>query len=126
MGKSLVFVVLFISYMVYGWTVYTKGTTNAVSLSPAEASLVDRGKMIYQEKNCSACHQLYGLGGYLGPELTTAWSDRSRGENYMRAFLKTGSRRMPDFHFTEPEIVSLLHYFRYIDSTATTYKTPKK
>ena len=122
MGKPLVFAVLFILYMAYGLVVYTKGTTNSIVLSPAEASLVDKGKIIYQEKNCTACHQLYGLGGYLGPELTTAWSDPSRGELYMRAFLKAGGRRMPNFHFTEEDIVSLLHFFHYVDTTATTYK----
>lgn len=123
MGKPLVFVALFILYIIYGFAVYTKGTANDISLSPAEVTLVDRGKELFQQHNCIACHQLYGLGGYLGPELTTAWSDPGRGEIYMKTFMQAGGRRMPNFHFTEQEIQALLHYFRYVDSTATTYKT---
>jgi len=69
-----------------------------------------------------ACHQIYGLGGYLGPELTTAWSDPRRGELYMRAFLQAGGRTMPNFHLTPKEIDAITAYLRYVDSTAVTYK----
>ena len=66
--------------------------------------------------------QLYGLGGFLGPELTTAWSDPAKGELYMRSILKHGGLRMPDFKLSEHQIDCVLSYLKYVDSTATTYK----
>jgi nitric oxide reductase subunit C len=126
MSKPLIFFSLLSLYFIYGALVYTKGTDSHVRLSPAESVRVKRGKEIFQQYNCIACHQLYGLGGYLGPELTTAWSDPGRGENYIKALLKAGGRRMPVFNFTDQEINALSSYLHYIDSTATTYKNSNR
>lgn len=87
-----------------------------------EEEQVAKGKLLFQQYNCTACHQLYGLGGYLGPELTTAYSDTHRGELYMKAFLKNGGTRMPKFNFTNDEINAILSFLKYVDATATTYK----
>ncbi len=80
------------------------------------------GKLLYQKHNCTACHQIYGLGGYLGPELTTTISEKGKGEEYAKAILKSGTQRMPDFHLNEQEIKCLIEFFKYVDSTAVTYK----
>lgn len=122
MGRIGVFIFLFSSYVLYSSIVYTKGTENKLQLSKAELKEIDRGKKIFQQYNCVACHQLYGLGGYLGPELTTAYSDKNRGEQYMRIFLKAGGPRMPNFHFSDEEINDVIRYLKYVDSTAITYK----
>lgn len=113
---------LFISYSAYSIIVYTNGTSGAVAASAAKNKSVDRGKLLFQQYNCSACHQLYGLGGFLGPDLTTAWSDPQRGEAYIKAFLRNGSYRMPNFSLTEMEIDAIARYLEYIDTTAITYK----
>jgi nitric oxide reductase subunit C len=125
MGRIGVFLFLFASYVLYSSVVYTKGTENNLQLTNAEWKKVDHGKQLFQEYNCISCHQLYGLGGYLGPELTTAYSDKNRGEQLMRIFLKAGGYRMPNFHLHDEEINDLISYLKYIDSTATTYKTKK-
>lgn len=78
--------------------------------------------MLYQKHNCTACHQLYGLGGYLGPELTTVISQKGKGELYAKAFLQSGTQRMPNFHLTGEEVQDLLEFLTYVDSTAVTYK----
>jgi nitric oxide reductase subunit C len=78
--------------------------------------------MIFQEKNCTACHQLFGLGGYLGPDLTTVISEKGKGELYVRAVLGYGMGRMPDFRFSAEEIDCLVSFLAYVDSTATTYR----
>ena len=122
MSKIIVFVLLFISYCTYSIFVFTNGTKPGVSLAGGELALADKGKKMFQQYNCISCHQLYGLGGYLGPELTTAYSDRGRGELYMKTFLKAGGRRMPNFHFTDEEVAALVCYLKYVDATAVTYK----
>lgn len=120
--KILIFIFLFAAYILYSVIVYTKGTKNNIALSNTEWQQVDRGKLLYQQYNCTSCHQLYGLGGYLGPELTTAYSDPHRGEAYMKAFLKNGGARMPNFHLTDEDINALISFLKYVDSTAVTYK----
>jgi nitric oxide reductase subunit C len=126
MGKLLIFSGLFVLYLVYGAVVYTRGTTSAITVPAKEIPMVNEGKEIFQQYNCVACHQLYGLGGYLGPELTTAWSDKDRGEGYMKAFLKGGGQRMPNFHFTDAQVAAVICFLKYVDETATTYKKPRQ
>lgn len=122
MVKILVFALLFVSFACYSLLVYTRGTQDRVKMDERANVMADKGKQLFQQYNCISCHQLYGLGGFLGPELTTAWSDPQRGELYMRTFLKYGGPRMPNFHFNEAEISSLVSFLRYVDSTASTYK----
>ena len=122
MGKIIAFGILFSVYAGYSILVYTKGTEAGIYATGLNGLKIDQGKSIYQEYNCTACHQLYGLGGFLGPELTTAWSDPAKGELYMRSILKHGGLRMPDFKLSEHQIDCVLSYLKYVDSTATTYK----
>lgn len=122
MVKIFIFILLFVAYATYSIVVYTKGTDKPMNLSLAELENINKGKELFQKHNCTSCHQLYGLGGYLGPELTTAYSDKNRGELYMKIFLKNGGPRMPNFHFTDEEINSIISFLKYADTTAVTYK----
>ena len=122
MWKMAVLIVLFLLYTGYSILVYTKGTQSSISMAPGEQQRIRYGKQLYQEYNCQACHQIYGLGGYLGPELTTAYSDRDRGEPLIRALLRSGGNRMPDFHFTPLQIDALIAYLKYVDTTAAPIK----
>ena len=122
MIKIVAFISLFVAYLLYSIIVYTKGTEKNIVVSPEEQIKIKNGSLLFQQYNCTACHQLYGLGGYLGPELTTAYSDPGRGELYMKAFLKAGGRRMPNYHFTEKEINALISFLKYVDESAITYK----
>lgn len=123
MIKIAVFLTLFTIYAVYSTVIYSKGTESNIQLTGQQAEKVANGKYLYEQYNCVACHQLYGLGGYLGPELTTAYSDPHRGETYMKAFLMAGGPRMPNFHFKADEIDDIISYLKYVDSTAVTYKS---
>ena len=122
MLKIAGFTVLFSLYAVYSFIVYTKGTEKNFAYSKTEWQKINHGKDLFQQYNCTACHQLYGLGGYLGPELTTAYSDKLRGEFYLKTFLKNGGSRMPNFHFKDQEIGDIIDFLKYVDSTAVSYK----
>jgi nitric oxide reductase subunit C len=76
-----------------------------------------RGQMLYQQHNCTACHQFYGLGGYMGPDLTNVISNR--GEAYSRAFISAGTARMPNFGLNEEEVSALVTYLGFVDQTGT-------
>ena len=122
MAKATTFLILFISFIAYSAMIYTNGTESKLVFTPEEQHKILKGKLLFQKHNCNSCHQVYGLGGYLGPELTTAWSDKNRGEKLIRAMLSSGGNRMPDFKFNHEEIDHITQYLRYIDTTATTYK----
>lgn len=78
---------------------------------------VQSGKLVWQRYNCVACHQIYGLGGYLGPDLTNIYS--KRGPAYTRAFIQNGTDIMPNLHLTDQEIDHLLAYLQDIDQSGT-------
>lgn len=125
MTKVVVFFILFALYAGYTVLVYTKGTQSKLVFSTTAQKQIAHGKELFQQYNCISCHQLYGLGGYLGPELTTAWSDKNRGEAYIKALMKSGGSRMPDFHFNDEEINAIAQYLKYVDATAITYHQPR-
>mgnify|MGYP003575140125 CR=1 FL=1 len=122
MNKVRLLLLLLVSYACYSFAIYTKGTESPITLTTEAQRQVSLGKQLYQQYNCSACHQIYGLGGYLGPELTTAYSDKARGEAYIRALLQAGGNRMPNFHFNPQQIDALIAYLKYVDTTASPIK----
>ena len=67
--------------------------------------------------NCAACHQLYGLGGYLGPDLTNVISDPAKGRDYVKEFFNSGVSSMPRFSFTETEKEALASFLEKVDKT---------
>ncbi len=102
--------VAFIPYSVY---VYTRGTE-----APHIAPMSDEaryGQQLFQEHNCIACHQFYGLGGYMGPDLTNVISNR--GSAYARAFLMSGTQRMPNFNLSDSELDALVAFLEFVDTT---------
>ena len=122
MKKLTILLILILTYAGYTAAVYTTGTESNIKIDKEFKALVIEGKQLYQEYNCSACHQIYGLGGYLGPELTTAYSDKHRGEFFLRAMMESGGERMPKFNFTPKQTDALIAYLKYVDTTATPVK----
>lgn len=112
---TTVFIILFSCYVAFSAWVYTRGTEQENISIPKEALT---GKSLWQKKNCIACHQLYGLGGYLGADLTHIISDPAKGKPYAAAFIRTGGTTMPDFHFSETEIEAIIAYLSYVDASA--------
>ena len=113
--KTTVFAILFLSYSAYSGWVYTQGTEDNHNLKFSGQEQL--GKQVWQTNNCIACHQLYGLGGYLGPDLTNIISDKRRGKEYAAAFIRSGGTTMPNFHLTDEQVNAVLAYLTYVDAT---------
>lgn len=101
--------------MPYSVYVYTHGTE--APHVPPMSEQARHGQQLFQEYNCIACHQFYGLGGYMGPDLTNVVS--KRGEAYARAFMQAGTERMPNFGLSDAELDSLVAYLAFVDTTGT-------
>ena len=121
MYRIVIFLSLFSLYLVYSLLVYTKGTELEIKTN-SESKTIQDGKMLFQQYNCISCHQVYGLGGYLGPELTNSFSDSLRGPVYIKAFLKNGGNGMPNFKLADNEIESLLKYLQNIDQSTIKFQ----
>lgn len=116
--RRLIFSTLLVLFAFYSVIVATVGTSS----DKGAAFLTDEakeGKLLYQEYNCTACHQLYGLGGYMGPDLTNVISAEGKGPLYARAFIQSGTQRMPNFKLNEIQIEQLVAYLTYVDKTGT-------
>jgi len=107
---------LFIVFIVYSGLVYTQGDTPIAS-RPDEH--IKNGWKIWQEKNCQSCHQLYGLGGYMGPDLTNAYSAKEKGHEYMVGFIKNGTGRMPNYRFSDADVADLVSFLAWVDKSGS-------
>jgi nitric oxide reductase subunit C len=114
--KIIIVIILFASYAAYSAWVYTSGTELKEPLVYSEQQ--QKGKQLWQKNNCISCHQLYGLGGFLGPDLTHVISDKSRGKVFAAAMMKVGNNVMPNFQLSDEEVNNLVSYLAYVDSTA--------
>ncbi len=109
--KLIVAVSLVAAFSCYSFFLYSSLPVKNYSINEETS----KGKLVWQQYNCNACHQVYGLGGYLGPDLTNVYS--LKDVDYVKAFLKSGTAIMPDFHLTEQEIEALTAYLKNIDAS---------
>lgn len=96
----------------YNFNIYTK------KLKSEELTLSNKaikGQKIWLENNCCSCHQFYGLGGYLDPDLTNLV--KNKNFNYINSILKSGIGTMPKFNFTKSEVEDLVFFFKEINNT---------
>lgn len=115
------------------WMVYVDAAGRQLPpLSPQAM----RGRMLWHRHNCQSCHQLYGFGGFLGPDLTNlaqrlqSHAADAGGEarvevnrmalvGRLDTVLTTGSERMPAFHLAPPEREDLAAFFEELSRTGT-------
>ena len=71
------------------------------------------GRELWHANACQVCHQVYGQGGFLGPDLTNASSylDNAR----LDLLLKEGSGQMPAFGFTDEQVSHMAAYLKALD-----------
>lgn len=110
--KLSLYTLLVLSFLFYTGTVYQQVPTGVVSTQEAL-----RGKMLWQDKNCTACHQLYGLGGFLGPDLTNVYSAPNKTPDYLKGIISSGTTTMPAFQLSPEEMEDLLAFLQHVDAS---------
>lgn len=116
-----VLLLLVLLFAGYTGLVYSFGDGDPVQHAPPFTKNVAAGATLYRTHNCQGCHQFYGLGGYMGPDLTNA--ARFKGKTYIAAFIKNGSQRMPNFHLSDTEVRQLTDYLAWVDATGLSSPT---
>lgn len=101
-----VFIVLVISFIVYNISIYCIPIYDGTDASTSKN--IALGKEIWQQNNCHTCHQLYGLGGYLGPDLTNMFAKPNYNKEYVKNVIKNGMLQMPAFNLTDKQIEDVL------------------
>lgn len=110
-----VFLILCASFLVYSFSIYL--IPHSEEENSLDTKLAGEGHLVWQKYNCQACHQLYGLGGYLGPDLTNTSSHPKKGEALIRAMIKSGTKQMPAYTLPEHELRALLAFLKMTDAS---------
>jgi nitric oxide reductase subunit C len=114
-----IFITLTVLFLLFSFSIYLKplrekDTQKATVLEQAAA-----GKDVWQKHNCHTCHQLYGLGGYLGPDLTNVTAKLGYSEVFLKALISNGMGQMPPFDLTPQEMEDLLVFLQEMNETGT-------
>lgn len=107
-----VFIVLFTAFVSYSALVYTTGTEK-----DPNSDKFRKGQLVWQKLNCQACHQLYGLGGHKGPDLTNIFSEPGKNRAYLSGIIVAGGKEMPSFQMDRDEMNALLDFLEEVDKT---------
>jgi nitric oxide reductase subunit C len=110
-AKCLLLSVLALCFALQTYLVYSDPPPETPPLN--ERAL--QGRKIWHAKNCQACHQLYGMGGFLGPDLTNV-TERLNGFR-MRKLLTKGSGAMPAFNLKRKEIAAMGAFLAAVGKT---------
>jgi len=113
--------VLVILFFAQTWLVYLDPKGRASPALSAEAAL---GRQIWHDRNCQSCHQLYGFGGFLGPDLTNATERLSSAR--FDAVLTVGAGQMPAFHLDAAERVAVGKFLAEVGTTGRGQLPPKQ
>ncbi len=73
------------------------------------------GRHLWQRSNCQVCHQLYGFGGFLGPDLTNAAARMERTQ--LDSLLTQGRGQMPAFKMQPDEIDAIWSFLNAMNKT---------
>ncbi|MEE9381323.1 MAG: cytochrome c [Hyphomonadaceae bacterium] len=95
------------------------GQTYLVYTDPTESRILEgqelAGRRVWLAHNCQACHQLYGFGGFLGPDLTNAASRLQKQQLADR--LALGEGPMPKFDLPEEDVDALWKFLSAMNET---------
>jgi nitric oxide reductase subunit C len=108
------FVLLCAAYSLYSFSLYVQPES---TLSHALNGNPSRGKTVWQNCNCQACHQFYGLGGYLGPDLTNVISKYNNNRLVIKSFIMSGNASMPAYQLPERDLDALVDFLGHMNAS---------
>jgi cbb3-type cytochrome oxidase cytochrome c subunit len=79
------------------------------------------GKQIFETKSCTTCHSINGVGGVVGPDLTTIGLRRNKKwhiQHLISPRLMVSDSIMPDFPYSRSELESLAAYFKELNEVS--------
>lgn len=86
---------------------------NTSNLSP----LARTGRQVFQDRNCSTCHAIKGVGGTVGPDLTTVGQRLSAA--WLVTHVQSPTPPMPAISLSNDELMSLTAYLLSLKSADT-------
>lgn len=113
-----VFITLCVMFLSYSFVIYLT-PLNIEEFSEFDKIKAAEGRMVFQKYNCQSCHQLYGLGGHLGPDLTNEYSRLNGNAAALRIYFKGGMKQMPKFNLTSKEEDALIEFLKSTDASGS-------
>jgi len=124
MTKKVAFWIFFLgtlsSAVIFLWLTWdTHRQVVALSHVDQLSDDVVAGKRAFEKYNCNDCHTILGFGAYYAPDLTKVIQRvgedgvRYRIRNPETAFARS-VRKMPNLHVAEPELESMVAFFRWV------------
>ncbi|MEO6594972.1 MAG: c-type cytochrome [Planctomycetota bacterium] len=103
--RKLLMSCLLAAFCVQTAFVYLDETADKLpTLSPEAVA----GRRIWHKYNCQVCHQIFGFGGFLGPDLTNAGPRLTNDR--LHQVLTLGTGQMPAFYFDDEQIAAIEAY----------------
>lgn len=90
---------------------------------PPLTELERYGLAVWRRNNCQVCHQLYGFGGFLGPDLTNRVTDDTSDATYQQ-LLARGSGLMPALNLEAADQKAVLAFLRAMNRTGRSQPRP--
>ncbi|MCZ6691247.1 MAG: c-type cytochrome [Planctomycetota bacterium] len=119
--REIIFGVIVVAYLFVAVVAYTDHPRK-----PGEDPLTEferAGLDVWRRNNCQVCHQIYGFGGFLGPDLTNRVTDEIDDEE-LSWILEFGSGRMPALDLSEDDQEAVLAYLRAVNRTGQSQPSP--
>ncbi len=91
--RTLVFALGVACFFLFGLVVYRDDPAGNTGGFVRLSEQGQRGLGLWRDRNCHVCHQLFGMGGYLGPDLTHV--SQRVDEDAFRQILRVGTGPMP-------------------------------
>lgn len=113
-----VFIALSVSFLIFTIGLYLK-PFDVKKHKHIDYKKASEGRLVLQKYNCQSCHQFYGLGGYLGPDLTNVYSKYNKNEKLIKALMKGGFKQMPSFKLSENEENLLVEFLKSTDASGS-------
>jgi len=113
--KMYIFALLVLTYLCYSFLLYS--SANYIGNGLNDFPNAQRGQLVWQKYNCQSCHQLYGLGGYLGPDLSNIIDAKGKTKTYILGIIQSGTKQMPSFVLDESEKEDIYQFLNSVNAS---------